>query len=175
MKNALWCEGCDAREELDFPMEIGKAGRTMKAFAAEHEKHGGRQLFVWDSEKLKPKEVIRKVSDREKKVLQVLADAFPNDEANCLYTRHVAKETGLTIPEARRSLKALVRKGLAQYVRGLFDEDGMVAGSGYCATMDGALLLNACTDCKTRLSDMVTRQCQACWEKNPKPEQETML
>lgn len=40
----------------------------------------------------------------------------------------------------RRWVRHLARKGLARYVRGLFTEDGMVAGSGYQITDTGLLL-----------------------------------
>jgi len=38
-------------------------------------------------------------------------------------------------------------KGLAEYVRGLFDDDGMAAGSGCCATKAGAALISHCDLC----------------------------
>lgn len=113
----------------------------------------------------KPKEVIRQVSEREKAVLKCLAEHYDAWEGTCIYTRTIAKETGLTLEQARRSVKALVRKGLAEYHRGLFNDDGMAAGSGYCASKEGALLINACKDCKVKLADMTTGQCQECWEK----------
>ena len=46
-------------------------------------------------------------------------------------------ETKLEKTQVRRSVRSLARKGLAEFVRGLFDDDGMVAGSGYCCTRAG--------------------------------------
>jgi DNA-binding transcriptional MocR family regulator len=110
-----------------------------------------------------------KVSDRERRVLKVLADGYDSgwygEGSQCYFFRYIAKELKLEITQVRRACRALARKGLAEYVRGLFDDDGMVAGSGYCATKEGALLINACKDCKKELSAMVTGQCSTCWDK----------
>lgn len=81
-----------------------------------------------------------KVSERERKCLEVLAAEY-SSEANCMYFRYIVKETGLELHQVRRSVRSLARKGLAEYHRGLFDDDGMVAGSGYCATEKGAKLI----------------------------------
>jgi hypothetical protein len=47
----------------------------------------------------------------------------------------------------RRACRSRAKKELAEFLRGLFDEDGMVAGSGYGATLKGAALINACDIC----------------------------
>ena len=82
-----------------------------------------------------------KVSERERKCLEVLAPHW-DDEANCFYMQYIATETKLTIPQVRRSVRSLARKGLAEYTRGLFNENGEVAGSGYCATREGARFID---------------------------------
>lgn len=76
------------------------------------------------------------VSPRERKVLAVLAQHYSSD-MNCLYFRYIASETGLEVKQVRRSVRSLARKGLAEYVKGLFNNDGEVAGSGYCCTREG--------------------------------------
>ncbi len=81
------------------------------------------------------------MSDRERRCLRVLAARYNSEAKNCLYFRTVAKRTGLTETQARRSVRALARKGLAKYVRGLFDEDSNLVGSGYCCTDAGAAAL----------------------------------
>lgn len=106
-----------------------------------------------------------KISELQRKCLTVLAENFSAD-ANCLYIRYLAKEAGVSYREARLAVRALARKGLAEYVRGLFDDDGMVAGSGYCATFEGALLVRGCIDCKKNIADMVDGRCEYCWRKN---------
>ncbi len=104
-----------------------------------------------------------KISEREKACLKVLAEHFEHD-ANCMYMRFIAKETKLTLVQVRRSVRSLARKGLAAYERGLFDDDGKVAGSGYRATLEGAMMFNACIDCKDALADMVDGRCEKCWK-----------
>ncbi len=83
---------------------------------------------------------IKKVSERELQCLEALAEHYSED-CDCLYMRSIARITNLTIPQVRRSVRSLARKGLTKYVRGLFDEDGMVAGSGYCCTQEGSDLV----------------------------------
>ena len=86
-----------------------------------------------------------KINDNERKVLQALSDfADESEEGACLYTRSIAERAGLEEKQARRSIRALVRKGLAEYHRGLFNDDGMVAGSGYCISFIGHITLRPC-------------------------------
>lgn len=77
-----------------------------------------------------------RINERERACLIVLAARSSYDE-NCLYMRTISAETELDIKQVRRCVRSLARKGLAQYERGLFDEDGRVAGSGYCCTAEG--------------------------------------
>ena len=109
---------------------------------------------------------MEKLSENQLKVLRVLGKHY-NSEYNCLYMRYIAKETGLEFRVVRLAVRALARKGLAEYHRGLFGDDGMVAGSGYCASYEGAMITHGCKNkqiCRN-LSDMVTGECQSCWEK----------
>lgn len=106
-----------------------------------------------------------KISKLQRDVLTVLAEHFEDDMGNCLYIRTIASEANLEHRVARLAVRALARKGLAVYERGLFDEDGMVAGSGYRASFEGALLINECHHKCGSLIDMVTGECQQCWEK----------
>ncbi len=82
-----------------------------------------------------------KISEREEKCLEVLAGIYGND-ADCMYMKYIAKELGLEYRQVKRAVRSLARKGLAEYVRGLFDDDGMVAGSGYRATEKGWNLID---------------------------------
>lgn len=88
-----------------------------------------------------------KISERERKCLEYLAKIYPHDEANVAYFRDIAKKTGLEERKVRCAVRSLARKGLTEYVRGLFDDDGMVAGSGYAATYEGAKFIDPCNDC----------------------------
>lgn len=81
------------------------------------------------------------VSERELRILEVLTDHYCM-EGNCLYFSYIGKLTSLDRSQVKRSVRSLARKGFAEYVRGLFDDDGMVAGSGYCATRAGVDFFN---------------------------------
>ena len=81
-----------------------------------------------------------KISERERKCLEYLASIFEN-EGNCTYFRVIAEYTKLTEKQVKRSVRSLARKGLAKYERGLFDDDGFTAGSGYRATEEGNNLI----------------------------------
>ena len=75
-----------------------------------------------------------KVSANEWRALQVLADGY---NESSFYFRGVAQESGLPLKIVRRIVRSLARKGLAEYNRGLFNDDGQVAGSGYGCTRAG--------------------------------------
>lgn len=86
-----------------------------------------------------------KVSELEHKVLVALVEVYDSHggEDYCTRFKYIADDLKLEVRQVRRACRALARKGLAKYVRGLFDDDGMVAGSGYCATDIGAKQINS--------------------------------
>lgn len=99
------------------------------------------------------------------KVLKVLAKEYGNGwDGLCLYMSTIARRAGMPKAHVRHSVRALARKGLAEFHRGLMDDEGKVAGSGYCATKKGALMISACKDCKNKVPDMVDGTCISCWE-----------
>lgn len=68
------------------------------------------------------------------RVLEALADRW-GDDGFCFASFDViAKDTELDRRLVRRTVRLLARKGLAEYAKGLFTEDGEVAGSGYAVT-----------------------------------------
>jgi len=77
-----------------------------------------------------------KLNEDEERVLGALADYFGEDQ-NCLSFGFIADHIYMAPKPVRRAARSLARKGLARYVRGLMDDEGMVAGSGYCATKAG--------------------------------------
>ena len=77
-----------------------------------------------------------RINENEKKVLTHLLTIYDND-GSCTYFRFIAAGTKLEIKQVRRACRSLAKKGLAEYVRGLFDDEGFTAGSGYCATEKG--------------------------------------
>lgn len=79
-----------------------------------------------------------RVSERESKALAALADQGGEDaDFGYLSFKSIAAESGLPLKYVRRTVRALARKGLAKYARGLWDEDGKPWGSGYAATRLG--------------------------------------
>lgn len=72
----------------------------------------------------------------EAKVLERLSDRY-NSEMNCLSSGFIASLTDLTLLQARRAVKSLVRRGYAELIRGVFNDEGQICGSGYCCTRKG--------------------------------------
>lgn len=90
------------------------------------------------------KNTTAKVSEREKLALMALYETYSDyGDEQCIYFRTIAERSGLPLDKVRRTVRALARKGLAVYERGLFDDDGMVAGSGYRCSEEGAELASA--------------------------------
>mgnify|MGYP001603044916 CR=1 FL=1 len=103
-----------------------------------------------------------KVSEREKKCLEMLVTIYGN-ESDCMYMTYIAKELKLDYSQVRRAVRSLARKGLAEYLRGLQDDEGLVAGSGYRATEKGAIFLNPCKNCGKRVVEMTDGNCSDCY------------
>ena len=87
--------------------------------------------------------LVTKVSEREQAVLNILANHYENDEANCLYMSYIANELKLEISQVRRAVRSLARKGLAILERGLMDYDGYLQGGGYRSTSGGYELIKS--------------------------------
>ncbi len=67
-------------------------------------------------------------------------NSMPDGE-RCIPFRVIEDETGLPRAEVRRACRALARKGLAQYFRGLWsEEEDRPAGAGYCISKAGQTL-----------------------------------
>lgn len=81
-----------------------------------------------------------RLSERERKALETLADAGGCEDFGYLSFKTIAGRSGLDLKVVRRTVRALARKGLAKYERGLWTEDGELAGSGYAATEAGLQL-----------------------------------
>jgi hypothetical protein len=86
-----------------------------------------------------------KINENEQKVLEYLASDY--EEGRAYYFSSIEEETKLDKKVVRCACRPLARKGLAELVRGLFDDDGKVAGSGYSATLQGAQSVNHCDLC----------------------------
>lgn len=78
------------------------------------------------------------MSPNEKQALAALASAYVESDGFCyLSFAGIASRSGLDPKLVRRTVRSLARKGFAQYCRGLWTEDGEVAGSGYACTQAG--------------------------------------
>lgn len=88
-----------------------------------------------------------KISENQRKVLEVLTQGY-DIEDNCIYFfRGIKKELpDMETRLIRLACRALKRKGLAEHSIA-WDMDGFVNGSGYMATKEGAMLINACKKC----------------------------
>jgi hypothetical protein len=78
------------------------------------------------------------LSRNEQAALVALHEVFHHGEPWALTFKGTAARSGLPLHQVRRTVRALARKGMAQYMRGLMTEDGEVAGAGYVCTADGA-------------------------------------
>ncbi len=75
-----------------------------------------------------------------KKCLAALNElTAPNGEM-CMPFLPIMDRTELDRKTVRRNIRALARKGLAEYFRGLWTEDGDPAGAGYCITTAGRVV-----------------------------------
>jgi hypothetical protein len=74
----------------------------------------------------------------EAKVLVELASRYSYEGFGYSGFTPISVETGLDRKAVRRACRSLARKGLAEFGRGLWTEDGEPAGSGYAATKQGA-------------------------------------
>ena len=83
-----------------------------------------------------------RINEKERKALKSLAKV--PEEGYCKFFSTIAKDTGLTKKEVRRAVRSLSKKGLAEYIRGLLDEDGSPGyfGSGYAATRAGVSFIS---------------------------------
>ncbi len=68
------------------------------------------------------------LTEIERRVMDQMSDEW------AWHTATVASEAGLTKAETLVAQRSLAAKGLARFQRGLLDEDGMAAGSGYFLT-----------------------------------------
>ena len=64
-------------------------------------------------------------------------------EERCFYFRSIEEYTGFPRSRVRRAVRRLAKIGLAEFQRGLFDEDGQTAGSGYMLTETAIAALRA--------------------------------
>lgn len=88
--------------------------------------------------------LIAKLTPREHPVLADLNEITRPDGEYCVpfYRLSGAPKDAPETREVRRIVRQLARKGLAEFYRGLFDDDGRLCGSGYCITKAGQKALS---------------------------------
>jgi hypothetical protein len=118
---------------------------------------------------------VMKINENEQKVLEHLASEY--EEGRAYYFSAIEGATKLNRKVVRRACRSLARKGLTEFVRGLFDGDGMIAGSGYSATLQGAQLVNHCDLCNELpfYEYDGKKECEAHYRKSVKSTVQTLL
>ena len=82
-----------------------------------------------------------KISENQRKCLVLLNEAYEEDDEHCWRMfSSIAKKTNLEERIVRIAVRALKRKGLVEYEH-LFDEDGMIRGSGHAISNAGRTFL----------------------------------
>jgi hypothetical protein len=84
------------------------------------------------------------LTEQEKPILAALAELTRPTGEFCVPSYRIsgAPSKSPETREVRQIIRQLVRKGMAEFHRGLFDYDeGMLCGSGYCITNDGLAAL----------------------------------
>lgn len=84
-----------------------------------------------------------RVTPNERAVLDILAPDGGDLDWRAYSFRPLVKQTGLDRRLVRLACRSLARKGLAAFEKGLWTEDGEVAGAGYRATDKGVSALRA--------------------------------
>lgn len=81
---------------------------------------------------------VRSLSSEQKVVLKALAEVFsPYEGFTYRGFKSLSERTMIRKARVRVVTRQLARKGLAEYAKGLFNEDGQVAGAGYSVTALG--------------------------------------
>lgn len=83
-----------------------------------------------------------KLNEIESKVLGALVGAYDTYAGGgfCSFN-FLSSETGFDRKQVRRACRSLKRKGLSEFGKGLWNDDGEPAGSGYSATRQGCIAL----------------------------------
>lgn len=93
----------------------------------------------------KPEPTVR-MSAMQASCLAALAAKSRPDGEMCLPFRIIESTTGLSRTDVKRSVRALARKGLAEFHQGLCNDDGYFAGAGYCISNAGKVAAGCVED-----------------------------
>lgn len=81
------------------------------------------------------------VAERDTKILSALNEC--GEDFAFLSFRTLSSRTGIDRRQVRLDVRRMARKGWTQYGRGLWTDDGEMAGSGYAITDAGRAALQA--------------------------------
>lgn len=87
------------------------------------------------------------LTTEDKKVLEVFMEQTDTWGEVCLNVKNLLNTTKLEEKEIRKCCRNLTQLNLIEYVRGLMDDDGKVAGAGYCITQSGKDYIFPCQKC----------------------------
>lgn len=93
------------------------------------------------------KEEKLELTENEKKVLEVFMEVTDTWGEVCLNVKGIISRTSLEEKEVRNCCRKLNQYKLIEYLRGLMDDDGKVAGAGYCITGEGKKYMFPCQKC----------------------------
>lgn len=79
---------------------------------------------------------------RERDCLKLMHEYSPHPDGGMIFYAHITDALNIEIGQARRAVRALVRKGLASRET-CFDDDGFIQGSGFSVTAAGASYIEA--------------------------------
>lgn len=80
------------------------------------------------------------MSPQQRKCLDALNTLTEPDGEVCAPFMPIISVTGLDRQVVRRCVRALARRGLAEFHSPLWTDDGQPAGAGYCITIRGRLI-----------------------------------
>ena len=86
------------------------------------------------------------VNEVERHCLDALSCLTYPDGERCVPFRPIQDTTLYERRVVRVAIRALARKGFAEYFRGLTTEEGMFVGAGYCITKAGLAFNNGAID-----------------------------
>lgn len=118
-----------------------------------------------------------RINDNERKVLTVLDEVTDTWGERCLPFSWIIDGENLDLKAVRRACRSLRKKGLAEFHRGLMDEDGQVAGSGYCISKAGKAFMHPCDVCgdESTYSYDGKKECEQHYGKSTKAETLSLL
>lgn len=90
---------------------------------------------------------LKDLTNNEKQVLEVLFENTDTWDERCIGFDWITGDSKLSRKEVQKSCKTLREYGLVEFHRGLMDDDGKVAGSGYNISQKGSALINPCDIC----------------------------